>query len=513
MASSIALRRPRIPSLPAGLATQSCAGLAVAVLAAGLTWLIDEQGPLLGGCAVLGVLLTAWLATTRRTPLALALLMIYLGTLDGFLKLSTGVQAITFVRDGLLFAIVVGLLVRAQVRGTRLSAPPLTVWVGAFVVLVLVQLFNPQAGTLVHSLAGVRQHLAFVPLFFLTFAFVRTTKRLRAFVILLAAIAAANGAASWVQFNLKPDQLASWGPGYAQRVLGKGDFAYSGRTFADSAGKSRTRPFGLGSDAGSGGAIAALALGGILALASLARRLRYLLLVVVLAIGAIAAIVTSQGRGVVVAAAVIVLAYALLTLTSRGGARGLLALGAAGVLALVVVAPIVGSAGSSAFRYEGLGASEIVATTAAARPGNADAIITAITSFPLGAGLATAGPASGAPGGTDLVHTVNAESQYAFMTIETGVAGMLVIAGFTVWLFVLGVRRLRHEPDREARVLLAALIAPLAGMIALYYPSALTATTPNGPYLWAIAGIVSYWLVARPAQRRRAARDSRIAAA
>jgi hypothetical protein len=98
---------------------------------------------------------------------------------------------------------------------------------------------------------------------------------------------------------------------------------------------------------------------------------------------------------------------------------------------------------------------------------------------------------------------VDAESQFAFSTVETGIAGMVLIVGFTVLLLVLGAQRLRHEPDREARVLLAALIAPIAGMLAMYYPAPLSASVPGGPYLWAVGGIVSYWLVARPAERRR----------
>ena len=57
--------------------------------------------------------------------------------------------------------------------------PPLTGWVLAFVVLVLIQIPNPNGGTLVHSLAGVRQDLEFVPLFFLAYLYVRTKKALR----------------------------------------------------------------------------------------------------------------------------------------------------------------------------------------------------------------------------------------------------------------------------------------------------------------------------------------------
>jgi hypothetical protein len=365
-------------------------------------------------------------------------------------------------------------------------------------VLVLVQLFNPHGGTLTHSLAGDRQHLEFVPLFFLTFAFVRTTQALRVFVVLLLLVATANGIVSWIQFNLKPAEFAAWGPGYSERVLGTGYFAASGRTFADATGKSRTRPFGLGSDSGSGGVVGAFALGGIFALASLAGRLRYLLFTVAMAIGALTAVVTSQARGVVVCSIVVVLAYTLLTLTSRGRARGLLGLAITGLVALLVIQSIVGSVGSSTLRYGGLSATRIVHTTTTARPGTTTAIATAMTSYPLGAGLATAGPASATPGGTQITDVANAESEFSFLTIETGIAGMVLLVGLTVMVFVLGVRRLRQEPDREARLLLAAIIAPVAGILALYYPSATTASVPVAPYLWSVAGIVAYWLVARP---------------
>jgi hypothetical protein len=502
--STYAIRRPLRQSPTGRLLGQVAAGLLVAAVAAGLTRFVNDRWTLRELAVVLVVVVSLWLATTRRTQLALALVMVYLGALDGYLKLATGSSVITFVRDVLLFAIVVGVLVRAQAQRRRLTAPPLTAWVAGFVVLVLVQLLNPQAGTLLHSLAGVRQHLEFVPLFFLTFAFVRTTRALRAFVVLLLVIAAANGVAGWVQFNETPQQLAAWGPGYAERVLGDGRFGLAGRTFfSEQSGQNRTRPFGLGSDAGSGGVVGAYALGGLLALASLFTRLRYLLFAVVMAVGATTAIVTSQGRGVVVGSVVVVLAYCMLTATSRGRVTSLLGVVLAAVVAFFVIHAVVGSAGSSALRYQGLSASKILQTTDQARGKSIARIPHNMAAYPLGAGLATAGPASGAPGASTLAGTVDAESEFSFLTLETGIAGTLLLTGFTLTLFVLGLRRCRHEPDREARVLLAAIIAPIAGMLVLFFPSALTATTPGGPYLWAVGGIVAYWLVERPAARRR----------
>jgi hypothetical protein len=497
--------RPLRPSPTGRLLGQAVAGLAVAAIAAGLTWFVNRRGALLGLGAVLVIGGSLWFATTRRTQLALALFMVYLGALDGYLKLATGSGLVTFLRDVLLFAILAGVLGRAQAQRTRLTAPPLTAWVGGFALLVLVQVFNPQGGTLVHSLAGVRQHLEFVPLFFLTFAFVRTTKALRGFVVLLLLIAAVNGVVSLVQFRETPQQLAAWGPGYAERILGQGQFLVSGRSFFDQAGNNYTRPFGLGSEAGSGGLVGAFALGGVLALASLAlsRRLRHLLFAVAMAIGAVTAIVTSQGRAVIVCSIVVALAYGLLTATSRGRVTTLLGLAVAGLVSVVVFQAIIGKAGSPALRYQGLTTSTLLQTTSKARGKSLADIPRTMAWYPLGAGLATAGPASGAPGATALTGAVDAENQFSFMTLETGIAGTTLIVAFTVMLFVLGLRRCRHEPDREARVLLAAVIAPIAGMTLLYVPSALTATTPGGPYLWAAGGIVSYWLIARPAALRR----------
>jgi hypothetical protein len=492
-----------VRALRSALPAQAATGLVVAGVAAGLTWFVSDRWTMRGMAIVAVVILCVWLATTRRTQLALALLMVYLGALDGYLKLATGESALTFVRDALLVAIVVGLLMRASATGARLAAPPLTLWVVAFAVAVLVQLPNPQAGSLMHSLAGARQHLEFVPLFFLTFAFVRTKKALRVFVVLLLVIAGANGVAGWVQFHETPDQLAAWGPGYRERVLGEGAFATSGRTFYSAeTGKGQTRPFGLGSDAGSGGVIASYALGGVLALMSLFTRMRYLLFAVVMAIGATVAIVTSQGRGVLVGAIVILLAYALLAATSRGRGTTLLGVALALVVGGLAVQAIVGAIGSDGLRYQGLSTSKILNTTEQARGRSISKIPDTIATYPLGAGLATAGPASVAPGASQRTSNLDAETEFSFMTLETGVAGMLLLVGFIVYLFVLAVTRCRHEPDRETRLLLAAILAPLAGLIVLSFASALTASVPGAPYLWAAGGIVSWWLIARPRMLR-----------
>ncbi len=481
--------------------SQAVATLLVVAVAAALAWFLSGHRALLGVTALVMVGGALWFASTRQTQLALALVMVYLGALDGYLKLSTGSTLVTFVRDILLYALVVGLLVRAVAERKPLPLPPLGGWVLAFVVLVLVQLFNPQDGSLLHSLGGVKQSLEFVPLFFLTYAYVRTKKALIVFAVLLAALGAANGIVDVIQFKESPAQLASWGTGYAERVDATGAFAQAGRIFFDANNQEHVRPFGLMSDAGSGGLVAAFALGCILALSSLKGRRRYIPLAVLTAAAAIAGIVTSEGRAVIVCSFVVVLAYGILTATSRGRLTTAVGIGLLCAAAYVAASLFVSG---QATRYSGLNLSQIGQTAnQSGRSLALQSIPSNMIHYPLGSGLGTAGPAVGQSGAPAAAMTANAENEISFAVLETGIPGMVVIIGFTIALFVLGFRRCRQEPDHDTRLLLAAIIAPIAGMLVLYAVGSVTPTTPGGPYLWAVGGIVSYWLIERPAKLRQ----------
>jgi hypothetical protein len=493
------------------VAWQTLAGLLVAGATAAFVIYLVHHLNLKGVAAGLVVAGSLWFFTARKPQLALALLMLYLGLLDGYLKLATGSTVVTFVRDAFLWALAIGLLLRAIVTRQPLPVPPLSGWLIAFTVIVLVEFANPNAGTIRHSLGGAREHLEFIPLFFLTYAYVRTVRALRIFCILLAVIAAANGIAGWVQFKESPAQFAAWGPGYSERVLGTGAFEGAGRSAAIGTNTS-TRPFGLGSDAGDGGLFGMVALCGILVLAAFSQRRRYQLFAVAMAIAAVLGIVTSQGKSVIIGSIVTVLAFALLTVTGRNRLRSFSGLALAVFVAVIVVASVVGQVGSGGFRYSGLAPSSIVTTTAHERGFAFAAIPHNIVTYPFGTGLGSAGPDSGAAGASQLTLTGNldAENEFAFLTLEGGVPGLFVFIAFALTLIVVGFRRVRHEPDRQARVLLAALIAPLAAIFAQFFVTAASPTVPVGPYIFAVGGIISYWLISLPAQRAREARSAQL---
>ncbi len=160
-------------------------------------------------------------APDPQTEATLAVLLIYLGLADGALKLQSSSELPGLGRDLLLYAIAAGMLLHALRDGRPLTVPPLTAALSRSSPVVLVQLANPGNGSLLHRVeASLRQHLQFIPLFFIGYAVLRSTRRLRTSLLLLALSATVNGVVSSIQLGLSPAELASWGPGYDGLIHG-----------------------------------------------------------------------------------------------------------------------------------------------------------------------------------------------------------------------------------------------------------------------------------------------------
>ena len=153
------------------------------------------------------------MALNERYEWSLVVLILYVGLADGYLKLSTGSSNATLLRDLLLYAIVVGALIRFVVRGRTLELPPLSGWVFAWVGVVLIQLANPSNGTMMHSLSALRPHAEWVPLFFLAYFVMRSNARIKGFLLLLVVVAATNGVVGLIQIQPHPGRALGLGPG------------------------------------------------------------------------------------------------------------------------------------------------------------------------------------------------------------------------------------------------------------------------------------------------------------
>jgi hypothetical protein len=469
----------------------------LAVVGLAITIKFPSATPL-AAVAVAGILvLTAWMLLSERYEWSLVVVMLYIGLADGYLKLSTGSSHITLVRDLLMYSVVVGALVRLAVRREALRWPPLSGWIVAWTVVVLVQIANPADGTLQHSFASVRPHLEWVPLFFFGYAVMRSKGRIRAFLYLLVAIAAINGVVGLVQLNLSKEQLAAWGPGYEKAINGEGENEVSGRGFTDENGEEHNRPFALGGDSGFGGILGMFAVPAALALLVLTRRPGSRALVALLSAGTILAVATSASRTAVLGSIIAVFAFAGLTVTSRAGLRTVLALALALFVAYGTITLLNSSAHQGSFdRYNSIkNPGEAISTAYNYRSSTLAKVPTYIGQIPFGGGIGSAGPAGSYAGGNEIKR--DAESEPTFLVIELGFPGLVVMYGLVFTMFYLSITRIRRIVDYETRILLTGVAAPLFANFLTGLAGINSANVPPAPYLWFSAGILSFWLLAK----------------
>jgi hypothetical protein len=445
---------------------------------------------LAGAGVMIGVAL--WMFLSERLELTLGVLLLYLGVADGYLKLKTGSSMVTLGRDVLLYAIALGAFLRLLMRREPIRMPALSGWILALVGIVLVQMLNPGSQGVAHTLGALRPHLEFIPLFFLGYATLRSNARLRNFIFLLVVVGAANGVVSLIQFNLTPDQLSAWGPGYAKRIKGTGDVA--ARSFADKAGTKRVRPFGLASDVGVGGYVGLIGTIGAIALLASAWKRRVGRWALLLTPLVLLAVITSQGRTILLITFIGILAYLAMSTVSNRLIPTIAAATLGMAVSVAVIVPLLGGSASGQFdRYRTITPSKLISTTDSSRGVSFAAIPKLAVSYPMGVGLGFAGPATNFAGATRN-HASNGETGPTFLLSELGLAGLIIMAGLNINLLVLAVRRIRHIPDPELRAYLAAFAAIIVGLLGSWASSVPMAISPTAPFFWAAAGGMAYWL-------------------
>jgi hypothetical protein len=481
-----------LPVLQAILGT-----VAVTLLALALTVKLQPASmPALFGTTVTFAI-AIWMVATDNKPLALAVLLLYLGLLDGFLKLHApvGNELPGLGRDLLVYAIAIGMLVPAILQRKRLELPPMTAWVLLFVGLVLVQLLNPANGSLLHSVASLRQHIEFVPLFFIGYTIVRSKERLRTFMMLVLVLAAVNALVGAVQFNMSPEQIANWGPGYRDLIFGESSGAP--RLTANEGEENKVRPMALGSDMGFGGVLGGVAIPFALALLMARKKLLkdQTALIAILGTCAVVGVATSQARAAVVGAAVGILAFIALATTARRVLNVAVVLAVVTALSGAALHQFAGDDSTVFDRYSSITPTKVAGTTVDSRRRVYEqALPNYIEKYPFGAGIGTVGPAASVIDAPKRKTALNAESQFTFTIIELGIAGLVVLTLFNLALLGRVIRRVRAMPHGELRLMLAAIAAPLFMFLSNWIIGVNTTSTPNSAYLWFAAGVLLYWL-------------------
>ncbi len=222
---------------------------------------MPDPNLLLALALALGTVGIVALVVNTRLEVTVALLALYLGLLDGPVKLLSGQPG------------GVGRSRRADLRGRarRAGAPARPPRAGADAAAVGLgdrvrrarareAPSTPTRSASLKILGGFRQQLEWVPFFFFGYVLMRSRTRFRQLFVVLGLIALANGAVSLYQTRLTPAQLASWGPGYSERRVRQRTRSPRASTSAKATrGCARSA---LGSDAGFGGSVGVIALAG-----------------------------------------------------------------------------------------------------------------------------------------------------------------------------------------------------------------------------------------------------------
>jgi hypothetical protein len=474
-------------------------GLVALLVALAITIETPNPNPALIFGLLIGVLAVVALIASTRYELTLTLVALYIGLLDGPIKLLSASQYASAIRDVLIFAIVISMVARMGIKGERVTMPPLSGWVVLFVCAVLVEALNPGTSGILKVLGGFRQQLEWVPFFFFGYLLMRSKRNFRRLFLILGVIALANGLVGAYQSRLSPSALGSWGPGYNARINGSNGL--TGRTYS-SEGVARPRPPALGSDSGFGGSVGVLALPGLLALLSIQRLRRRRWVIVLCLAGALLGVATAASRSSIVIAVVALLSYALLSvLAGLKVGRPLLAMLAVAVVAVGVGAVLISADGSGIFaRQETLSNASPESGEAATKVDHFTQLPSDIAGAPFGVGLGTGGSAGGF-GGKQKVQieggSASKEGALNLVVLETGALGLFLWVGLTISVILLVLRRLRNVGDVELRTYLVAVFAAFLAFTADGFAGPTLAVSPAGTFLWFAPGIAAYWLAGR----------------
>jgi hypothetical protein len=436
------------------------------------------------------------LMVSTRLDVTVTLLVIYLGLLNGPIKLSSHGygSATSAVQNVVVFAVALGALLRVLAKRERVRLPPLSGWVLAFVGVVVLEAFNPKTQGLLHTLGGFRQQLQWVPFFFFGYALMRDKLRFRQLFLVLGVIALANAAVATYQSRLSPTQLASWGPGYADRIFPAQNGLQGGGRLYVSEGQVLVRPMALGSDEGFSGGTGVIALPGALALIAIGRR-RQRWVGVVFSLAALIGVVMGAGRIQLVGCAIAAVSFVLLSsLAGRNPSRTLAAALAVVALAIPVGLVFSSAVGSGTFkRFETL-----TVSSAEYKSQLWKNVPHVLSQAPFGVGLGTAATASQFGGKiSELLpegRGVTGETEYNTLAAEVGAPGLLIWIGLPLCVMLLAVRKLRYVADPDLRVAVAAVAAPVFAFLPMAFTSVPSLSVALGPYYWFAAGVASYWL-------------------
>jgi O-antigen ligase len=198
-------------------------------------------------------------------------------------------------------------------------------------------------------------------------------------------------------------------------------------------------------------------------------------------------VITSQGRSVLLGTLFALIVFLALSITTRAATRVLGGVTVLAILGAIVLPMFV----SGSERYESIGPTKVIATAYNYRSDDLASLGEIATTFPFGAGLGTVGPARSFGGPPK--NAANGETQFNYLLIEIGIAGMLLVTFLMIKIMARAIVRIRRIEDIELRLYQAAIFAPFITIFFMGLGGPTTTAPPFGPWVWLAAGIAAYW--------------------
>ncbi|MGI8714012.1 MAG: hypothetical protein ACR2NR_12710, partial [Solirubrobacteraceae bacterium] len=213
----------------------------------------------------------------------------------------------------------------------------------------------------------------------------------------------------------------------------------------------------------------------------------------------------------VVGAAVVALAFAILSVVRIEGRRLVTLLAGLGLTLIVVVLVVngfvaSGASSSNEFRYSSIAPNRLVSSTIADKGAALSQFPTLASNYPLGAGLGSVGPGAGFDRGNGNGDPLDGETEPDFLVVELGIPGVIIFYGLQLTLMVASVVAIRRIRDGELRLLLAGVAAPIFALFVMGVAGPVSSGAPSSPFYWFAAGTLAWWIGATRLRRPRYAR-------
>ena len=438
------------------------------------------------------------------------MMMFLFASVAGLLKYKTDFNPVIHVTLDIMMAIICfGWVIRHFFLYHSSAAKirtPLGLLIGLFIIVCLLQIFNPYTFSYIASFASLKMHIFMIPLFFFGYHYCRSIDQIRQWSIVFAVIGIIMSLVAISQFEKGPDQMKVEMPEYSGMI--------DSNTWQDEKGKSFFRPMSTTSNAGGAST--------------------WMQCIIPLTIAVCMSRINSKGvRAFLTAALIICILTLLISLI-----RQMFIVTAAGIgmmfllqfnlrrlrknLAVSII--VLGVVLSSYFMAGNVTGNtniikkfldDVVNPVASFKADNRSEMLQLVFQiaeyYPLGAGLGRTGPAAEkfaeenmqfqmdhgrAYGrilynrGVNVPGMMPGENYFLVMISETGIPGALLITLITVLLLLKGFKAFKAIQDEGLRWYAAGIMGVLFSIFVVFFGGPALVTAPLNLFFWFLGGVL-----------------------